>query len=308
LSGISRKGWYQNLDVSYEIVKCQMGGRETVFLPFKVGEDGKLTSTPPVRWLLCNCLKFLNMQWDRYKFLDSPMNLYHSLAVYTQLPRFSWSYRVKSQEQMVWMQEFKNYIKSYDCFLETDSDDIKLSHADAVDIKRFLDRYKVVYSLKFSGSKGFHQIIPAEEFDWLSWKTYDEVAEQNVRDFRQLLIGLPVGLDGNNGNITLDKVLLFKIMALRLKTLLSADTIDTSVQDLKRITKTPYSWDCKSGRIALPLTDSQFSSFDKSICDPLNVLRGGVHKRGLLWRNTEVPKEERQALSKKMLQDLGILK
>jgi intein/homing endonuclease len=159
-----------------------------------------------------------------------------------------------------------------------------------------------------SGSKGFHFIIPPEEFDWLDWKVYDDDAEKNVRSFDQLLMSLPCGLTGEVGNIHLDKVLLFKIIALRMKTLLSCDSIDTSVQDIKRVCKSGYSWDVKSNLIAYPLDDQMFENFSKSIVTPEKVLSYNNYKRGLLWRNTDVPKDERQKLCRQMLIDLGILR
>lgn len=304
---ISRKGWYENVSVQFEIIKSQMGGRETVFLPFKPDEAGKMKATPPIRWLVASCIKFLMMHFDRYRFLDENMNLYYSLTTYTSIPRFSWSWRVKSQEQELWLQEFKKYIKSYDILIETDSPNLSLSFRDAIQIKTFLDKYKVVYRCSFSGSKGVHLVIPSEEFDWLDWKPYDENVQKNLKEFNAVLSSLPVPLTGEIGNINLDKVHLAKCLNMRLKTLLSCDTIDTSISDVKRICKTPYSLDCKSGRICLPLTDEQLLNFDKEICDPEKVLPV-VHKRGLLWRNTDVPKDERIMLSRKMLQVLGILR
>ena len=304
---ISRKGYYENYNILMEIIKQQKDGHETMFLPFQRDEDGKLKSSPPIRWGMCNYIDMLKRHWARYNFLETDMNLYHSLARY-QMVMFSFSWRIKSQQQSIWMQEFKKYIIDYSCFIETDSPDIEKAHADSKDIKTFLDKYKIVYSPKFSGSKGFHFIIPAEEFAWLGWKVYDDVAEKNVRDFGQLVTGLPCGGDGGTGNIMLDKVLLFKIIALRLKTLLSCSTIDTSVQDIKRVCKTAYSWDVKSNLIAYPLDDEMFNNFRKNLVTPENVLTYNNYKRGLLWRNVDVPKEERARLCEKMLKDLGILK
>jgi hypothetical protein len=308
---ISRAGWYGNINVLFEIIKSQMGGRETVFLPFRPDENGKLKSTPPIRWLMANYIGMLQKHWERYNFLDEPMNLYYSLTTYTQMAMFSYSWRIKSQQQNLWLEEFKNYIKSYDVLIETDSPDLNLSFADAIQIKQFFDKYRIRYRCSFSGSKGVHLVIPSEEFDWLKWKVYDDVAEKNVRDFGQLLMSLPAGREVGNtkGNISinLDKVLLAKCLSFRLKMLLSCETLDTSVSDIKRICKTPYSMDCKNGNIALPLTDEQLLNFDKEICSPEKVLPV-VYKRGLLWRNEDVPKEERDKGMAQMLTDLGILR
>lgn len=304
---ISRKGWYENINVQFELIKSQMGGRETVFLPFRPDENGKLKSSPPIRWLVANYIGMMKKHWERYDFLTEPMNLYYSLTTYTNLPIFSYSWRIKSQQQNIWNVEFKNYIKNYDVLVETDSSDLSQSLKETIEIKTFLDKYKIVYRISFSGSKGCHIVIPAEEFNWLNWKVYNDVAEKNVRDFGQLLMFLPCGLDGGTGNIILDKVLLAKCLTFRLKTLLSCDTIDTSVSDIKRIAKTPYSLDCKSGKIALPLSDEQLLNFNKEICDPVKVLPS-IYKRGLLWHNLNYSRKERDRGMFNLLKDLGILK
>lgn len=305
---ITREQWYQNIDVLFEIIKSQMGGRETIFLPFRPDSEGKLRARPPVRWLMANYVNMLKKHFEKYNFLYEPMNLYYSLATYTKLPVFSYSWRIKSQQQEIWLKEFKNYIKSYDVLIETDSEDLSKSINDAKEIKNFFDRYKIKYRCSFSGSKGIHLVIPAEEFDWLNWEVYNEDEEKKIKDFNVLLLSLPAKKDGKTKKklFKLDKVILAKCLSIRLKTLLSCETIDTSVSDIKRICKTPYSFDCKSGNIALPLTDEQLLNFKKEICSPENVIKI-VYKRGLLWRNEDIDKKEREKGMYQMLKDLGIL-
>jgi hypothetical protein len=299
---INRKEYYYNYDIAMELIKQQMNGHETFFLPFNPDENGKLKSTPPIRWVLANYIDMLKKHWERYRFFDQPMNMYYSLARY-KLPMFSYSWRIKSQQQRIWLEEFKNYIIDYMLFIETDSPEIEKSHADAKDIKVFLDKYKIKYSVKASGSKGFHFLVPAEEFDWLSWKTYDDDYERKVGDFDRIVLKFPVS--EKEGEKFLDKVLLFKAISLRMKTLLSCSTIDTSVNDIKRVCKTAYSWDVKKNLIAYPLDDQMFENFSNALVTPEKVLSYNNYKRGLLWRNTESHKPE---LCRNMLVDLGILK
>jgi len=140
-----RKSWYQNVDVQFELIH-QTKHRETFFLPF----DKLKNSTPPIRWMNASAIKFLRMHWDRYKFLEKDMNIYHSLSKYKNFPTFSYSWRVKSEQQRVWMKEFHKYITGYDLFVETDSKDIEKSHADTLKIKRFLDDYNMKYTCNFS--------------------------------------------------------------------------------------------------------------------------------------------------------------
>ena len=295
-----RKSWYQNVDVQFELIH-QTKHRETFFLPF----DKLKNSTPPIRWMNASAIKFLKMHWDRYKFLDKDMNIYSSLATYKNFPTFSYSWRVKSEQQRVWMKEFHKYINGYDLFVETDSKDIEKSHADTLKIKNFLDDYNIKYSLKFSGSKGFHYIVQYSEFEFLGLKIYDEEIEKKAGNFKFWMKNFPMSL--SQLKKFSDLVLLFKLIAWRLHTILGCETIDTSVQDVKRVIKLAYSWDVKSGLIALPLTDEQLTNFRKDICRPENVLKAGVHKRGLLWRNTSVDKEQRENKTLTFLQDLGIL-
>lgn len=285
-----------------EIVKQQKDGHETFFLPFSPDENGKLKSTPPIRWILANYIDMLKKHWERYNFFEQPMNMYHSLARY-KLPMFSYSWRIKSQQQRIWLEEFKNYLIDYMLFIETDSPEIEKSHSDAKDIKTFLDKYKIKYYVKNSGSKGFHFLVPAEEFDWLSWNTFEEKYEK-MGDFDKLMLKLPV--TEKEGAKFMDKVLLFKAISLRMKTLLSCSTIDTSVNDIKRVCKTAYSWDVKKNLIAYPLDDQMFEKFDNSMVTPEKVLSYNNYKRGLLWRNADII--NRPDLCRQMLIDLGILK
>jgi len=301
---ISRKGYYGNMNLQFEMIH-QHKHRESFFLPYNE-VDGKLKSTPPIRWLNASAIRFMKLHWERYDFLEKPMNLYFSLATYRDFPTFSYSWREKSQQQKIWLEAFKDYVLKYDLFLETDSADLKESHQDALAIKEFLDKYKIVYHVKFSGSKGFHFISPYDEFAFLGLKVYDDVLESNVKNFGALLLKCPVPL--GDGNTVFDTVLLFKLIALRMKTLLACETIDTGVSDIKRVCKTGYSIDVKSGLVAYPLNDEQFKSFSKEMVTTDKVISYNNYKRGLLWRHLDVPKGKREELILEMLRDLGIYK
>ena len=276
---ITRKGYYGNVDIQFEIIH-QLLHRETMFLPISA-EKGK--PNLPVRWLNASFINMLKRHWEQFKFLERDMNLYYSLATYKDFPMFSYSWRYKTQQQQIWLKEFINYVIKYDFFLETDSLDLNKSiKQDGQVIKNFLDQYQIKYSLKFSGSKGIHFIVPSEEFDH---------------------IGIPVV---DKFGVYFDRVKLFKLLATRLKAVLGCETIDDGVFDIKRVTKCAYSWDVKSGLIAYPLTDDQFKNFTTEIVKPENVIKYNNHKRRLLWRNCEVPKEVREKQILKLFEDLDI--
>lgn len=294
---MNRKQYYNNKDIQFEIIYQQMH-HETFFLPYSE-IDGKLKSTPPIRWLNASAIKFLQMHWDRYLFLDKPMNLYHSLATYKDFPTFSYNWRIKSQQQKIWLTEFASRVIKYDLFLETDCEDIMKAHAESIEIMKFLNKYNARFYVKFSGSKGFHFVIPYEEFSFLDIPVYDNEREMKVKDFRMFLRRFPL----SQRQKSLDIVMLFKVIAHKIKTLLALDTVDTSVQDVKRVIKTAYSWDVKSNLIAYPLDDVQFLRFSKILVKPENVVLYNNNRRRLLWRNYD-----KQPRMKEMLADLGIFR
>lgn len=301
---ISRKGYYNNIDILFNIVH-QQRYRETFFLPYSYDEKGKRKSNQPIRWLMANYTEMLKKHWETFEFFEKDMNMYHSIATYKDFPMFSYNWRIKAQQQEIWMKEFKNHIVEYDLFIETDSKNLNESYVDALNIKTFFDKYKAKYYVNFSGSKGFHFVIPAKEFDWLGWDVYNEEIEAKIKNFSKFLLKLPVSTE--EGKKIFDKVTLFKAIALRMKTLLVCPTIDTTIQDIKRVKKTAYTYDVKSGYIAYPLNDEQLENFNKEEYTAINVLRKKNHRRGLLLRNT-IYMVERAHLMKKMLIDLGILK
>ena len=297
---VSRKGYYANIDIQYELIH-QHKHKETFFLPY----NQHLESRPPIRWLNASALKFMKKHWDRYEFLEKDMNLYHSLATYKDFPVFSYSWRVKSEQQRIWLKEFHKYLLKYDLFIETDSPDIEKAHYQTLKISEFLDKY-LKYYVKFSGSKGFHFIIPYEEFEFLKLPVYDEKIEKKSGNFKFWIRNFP--MEREQLSQFTDLVMLFKIIAWRLSLILGCDTIDTSVQDVKRVVKTAYSYDVKSKLIAYPLSNEQLINFKKTNVTADNVLKQNNHKRGLLWRNAGVSKEQREKNVLEMLKTLDILK
>jgi hypothetical protein len=279
---ISRNGFYKNFNILIEITKQQQK-RESCFIPyFYDNEKQKWKALSPVRWLNIQYSGMLNKQFDEFKFLEKPMNIYFSLARYANFPMFSWNRLIKQQEQGIWAKEFHKYIVGYDLLIETDSTDLKLSFKDTIKIKEFLDSYKLKYCIGFSGSKGCHILLPDEEFSHIKLPIYD------VR------------------GVFYDRVKLFKDINKRLKFVLNCLTLDESITDILRVCKTKYSLDCKSGLVAYPLTENWLYNFDKALVTPENILRQDNYKRGLLWRNDGVPLDERRRNTDRLIADLDI--
>ncbi len=301
---ISRKGYYLNKSLQFELM-WNLKNREMFLLPFNKNAEGKWKSTPPIRWLLGNYIGMIEKHWDRYKFLEKTMNLYSSLVTWKKFPMFSYNWVEKSQQQKLWLKEFKNHVDKCDCFIETDSPDLKESFGDAIKIRDFLNEYKIKYHCVHSGSKGVHLIIPYEEFSHLPVPVYNHVISMNLGSPKDLLKKLPIPVSELSKEV--DLVLIFKALNIRMQGILNVPTLDKSISDIHRVKKTPYSIDVKSGLVALPLTDAQLENFNKDICKPEIVLKK-VYKRGLLWRNTDTPLEKRQEGITQLLKDLEIIR
>jgi hypothetical protein len=241
-------------------------------------------SASPIRWLNAQYINMLKRHFKEFGFLEKEMNIYHSLASYKDFPMFSYNYRKKSAQQKIWLDRFHEYIKGYDLFIETDcAEDIDRARRDIKKVMQFFDKYNVRYSLKSSGSKGFHLLSPYEDFMFLK---------------------LPIYIHNKPDDDQMDLVTLFKRLALDISTVLNAPTIDTSVQDIKRVTKVAYSIDVKSGMVAYPLDD--IDSFQRDMFTPHNVLKLNNHKRGLRWKNVDVEQSVREKSIRSMFSDMEI--
>jgi hypothetical protein len=275
---ISRKGYYANYNVRMEIIKQQMH-RETVFLPYSKLMDKKMR---PIRWLKCNFIAMLLRNMDFFSFLEKEMNLYYSLAKYPNMPMFNFQSHDKKEEQRIWLEEFHRYITQYDMFIETDNPDWRKSYVESKKIKELYDKFKVEYSVKFSGTKGFHFLIPYENWLFLEKPIFKPILKK-IHEFDDLV-----------GYMKLVAEVIYYIEGIK--------NIDLSVIDVKRFIKSGYSWDVNSGLIALPLSDEQFENFNEDMVKPDNVLKMNLFKRGMLYRNSNLPLEQRQKNLKAMLE------
>lgn len=252
----------------------------------------------PIRWKKAHALDYMDKHFSRYNFLTNKMNLYHSIAKYDNMPLMSYNARIQKQQQEEWKKNFHKHIKSYDFFIETDSDeDFLQAWKDALELQKIFDKFNLRYYVKFSGTKGFHFLMPYEAFSFLDCPVYN--IELETGTFKQFIKKFPMKSD----KLKTDIVRLFRVLATRIKTLSALDTVDITVQDVKRVCKVAYSIDDKSGLIAYPLNDYQFHAFVKNDYTPEKVLRMNNYKRRLLWRNTDKKPDV-----KGFLEEFGVIK
>jgi hypothetical protein len=253
----SRIDWYMHTFILFELVK-QLAHKEGTFiekLPKGAERQAKVA-----RCINAQTIDFLRENMGAFRFLQFPTyNMYFSLMSYSALPLFSFAPPQRKEQYKEWTNgKYKSYAIGYDWGIDIDADSWQTAQKDALKVKRLFDKYRLPYSVKFSGSKGFHFLI---EYRWLP--------------------KLPIG----------KLVPMLAELTYMLKHIDNIPSIDDSIIDERRVFKLAYSFD--RGKIALPLDDEQLKSFDPAIVTPEYCLKAIPLKgRGLLTRNTDQTEEQ----------------
>jgi len=207
---------------------------------------------------------------------DSSAKIYFDLATWKDesgiTPLFSFNMEKRKKQKKVFSGNpkkkngrFLSLMNSYDFAIDIDSKNIKTAWKEAKKIKSILDDYRLPYSLRFSGSKGFHFVIDAK---WIKTR----VKITNRADYFGKIVGKIINDE-------------------KLK------CIDTSIYDPRRILKLAYSLCNNNGKeyVALPLSDKQFDEFkyeNMELSNILNVLKIQFFKRGLIERDHNLGEKE----------------
>jgi len=154
-----KKLWYNTDAIAFEMIHS-MKYKESVF----IAVNRKATQ----RMLKINAVRYLYMNFERYKFFDEEYlyNIYHSVAHFPMLPMTSWKYEEKREEQAKFNANFMDYIKGYDLFIDLDNTNHELVYASTTRLKKIFDHFKIIYNLTYciSGdmpvltNKGFMKI------------------------------------------------------------------------------------------------------------------------------------------------------
>lgn len=243
-----KKQWYNTDAVAFEMINA-MKYRESVF----IATNKKVTQ----RMLKINAVRFLYMNFDRYRFFEQEClyNIYNSVAHFPELPMGSFRYEEKREQQAKFNANYMEFIKGYDLFIDLDNPNFQLVYSSAKLLKEIFDSHDVRYSVIYSGTKGLHFTVEYQNLpNELKQLSFDKLAK------------------------------LFKLFAYELKLIKKIKDIDTSVFDLRRIKKVPYSVVYPYYRVALPLTDEQFENFNISDVFLPNLEPEQMKRRGLLTR------------------------
>jgi len=213
-----------------------------------VGADGL-----PVRGIKAHNVSYLQNNFDAFHFLEKPYNMYNSVASLMYMPQFSYAPKVRARQYEFFTKNFKKYFTDYDlCFDFDGHDNFGLCYQETATLKELFDEHNIPYYLKFSGS-GFHLVISGNFIE---------------------------------GKSAMDKLKHINYYGNYLNNFCMFSTLDASIYDSRRVFKTPYSIDVKTGRVALPLNDNQFKDFDFDLVKIKNVLKDvEIKNRGLLQRS-----------------------
>lgn len=239
--------------VRYELVKQLQWKYLSVR---KLKNDGKYVL---VRFLLGYKLALLDSSVEKYGGWQDGWKYYFDLASWKDMPCFSFDPKKrKGEKEEFTTSSWKKHFCGYDYAIDLDSKKgAGGAWGAASEIKTFFDKNKIPYSVKFSGSKGFHFIIPHR---FLSDITVP--------------MELPALCSRMTGWLS-DR--------LNLKTVKEGGVIDDSIYDHKRILKLAYSLDGEN--VALPLNDHQFGRFNIANMHADMVWNHTkVYNRGLLLR------------------------
>ena len=257
-----RKEYYNNEIVQYEIVKC-LKNRELAIITSKEA-DKKLH----IRYLKAFTTTFFKGAMERFRIAENPhQNLYYSLSSLSQFPTFLYNMQLRktTQEYIDFNNDYEKYIIAYDILFDLDNTNFEKAYADTKELKLLLDNNKIAYNILMSGRKGFHIRIP---YEFTHFEKFDVSYKDKIAMFIYLL-----------------------------KEIHSIESIDTSIIDLKRIAKLPYS--LVGDRIILPLSDKEFDNFKIEDIQYGNVDIYSLKQRGLLTRNhNQTPQELKQNFKK----------
>lgn len=261
--------WYKYKPVLFEIVKI-LKNRELAFISQK-GEEPKRI----VRYMIAFYVGMLEKHFGWMNFDKGLINIYHSVAKFKDgsIPMFSYDLktRTKQQDYIDFNRDYAKYVEGYNFFLDMDGkEDFEKCYEETKEIKKIFDTYKIPYYMLNSSFKGFHIIIPEKYMPEIPLEKLIETI----------------------GNVIYN-----------IKGIYGFESIDTSITDLKRVCKCPYSF-VGDGSIALPLTDEQFENFNEDLVRPENVIRNIIIRdRGLLMRSHFCSDDELKKNVIKFLED-----
>ena len=241
-----REMWYNRIDVIFEIIKS-LQAREAALL-------GKAN---PVRCIKAHNIEYLKSNLRAFHFFERPYNLYISLAKLRNMPCFCYKPDERKRQQQVFNDEFNRYLYGYDWGNDFDNKgNFNKLKKQVLVFADLLREYKVTHCIKSSGN-GFHITVP--------WEVIAPFYDL-PRDSEDLIHDL-------------------EDMGMRINDIYNLPWMDTGVYQLRRVWKCPYSFDIKSGNIALPISYEELKKAKEGFNSCENAAKLDIKTRGLMvWQ------------------------
>lgn len=247
-----RQKYYQTDSILFEIVK-NLVHRETAFIRQPIENEKGVA----IRCIKANALVYLSKNFERFRFLQTPCNLYSSLAKYPDMPMFSFNMKTRGEQRERFNQDAISLMTEFDFLIDIDNTDLKIAYAHTAKVKKIFDEYKVPYTCIYSGNKGWHLRV-------------------YYKDFPKWMKDLPKP----------ELIDLLKRLGENIRFIHNITSLDIGIFDSRRIAKVPYSIVYPYYLVALPLSDEQFNNFNIKMVSPVYWLDHAqeIYKRGNLKR------------------------
>lgn len=159
-----------------------------------------------------------------------------------------------------WRKNYDKALIGQDIILDFDHEKIYgYAYDDTMKVAKFLDKYKVPYSVMFSGKKGFHLRI--------DWNNIYKAFKDDTNLFYK---------DGRYKPKVFEKM--YKNFADSLIDILGLKWLDKSCIFRRQPSRLPYSIHA-SGNVALPLDKCQLENFNIEMTKPEEVLKLNLYSR-----------------------------
>jgi hypothetical protein len=248
-----RMMWYSKDDVQSNIIPL-IRGREVCFLvPGNLRKD---KGNYPIRCIKAHASSYLMYNMNAFNFFSREYNLYHGIFLLNNMPQFSLSPLKRTEQQHAFFKNFNDFVTGLDFVMDFDGDKtlelnkrIDMARIQTIKVCNILDEYKVPYNLVFSGSKGFH----IEVRDFPTTRNWNE----RMKQFEQIAIRLVLLANGYNPQLANDPN-----NDSQLLDIFNRCSFDSSIYNVTRIWKVPYSYDVSTDMIAYPLNNEEIKDFN----------------------------------------------
>jgi len=197
-----------------------------------------------VRNVNVNTLAHLDANLNAYRLNDRPVNFYHSVALFQDMPVFSFNPETRKRQSRNFDEVYKMFMKGYDLVVDFDAktETFRKALKEMRIVHQAFQDLKIPHMVTCSGT-GFHLRVQSSDVWTNKHPFHPDKAPEMCRK-------------------------IVEDMCYRW----DLDTPDMLIYDHRRVLKSPFSMDVKTGRIAIPLSQYDIDKFSYNICSPHYVI------------------------------------